>query len=408
VRILMLSPFAPYPPEDGGRQRIFEIARRLALRHDVRLLTLAGEHDAAHVAALRACGISVTGIPHRVSAAVRLARAVRDGSSVYAARYRSPGLARSVRYELATGRWDVVQCEFAYMAQYRPGSQEHGLAWVLDQHNVEHRLNAALMATAQGPRGRAYRLYARREHAKRRQEEIAACGRVDAVLAVSEHDAEVLRGLAPCSRVEVVPNGVDLERVRPAALAERAPGAVFVGKMDYRPNVDGVRWFCRLVLPRVRERLRGFSFTIVGADPVPSVRALERLDGVTVTGRVADPLPYLRKSTAAVVPLRAGSGTRLKILEALAAGCPVVSTTIGAEGLAVRDGTHLLLADDPEAFAGGVLSLALSEPLRRSLADAGRRLVESRYGWDSAVASLEDVYERLVRQAPDSKPAVAL
>jgi glycosyltransferase involved in cell wall biosynthesis len=162
------------------------------------------------------------------------------------------------------------------------------------------------------------------------------------------------------------------------------------------------------VLPRVRERLRGFSFTIVGADPVPSVRALERLDGVTVTGRVADPLPYLRKSTAAVVPLRAGSGTRLKILEALAAGCPVVSTTIGAEGLAVRDGTHLLLADDPEAFAGGVLSLALSEPLRRSLADAGRRLVESRYGWDSAVASLEDVYERLVRQAPDSKPAVAL
>jgi polysaccharide biosynthesis protein PslH len=200
-----------------------------------------------------------------------------------------------------------------------------------------------------------------------------------------------------------VPNGVDLERVRPVAVAERAPGAVFVGKMDYRPNVDAVRWFCQQVLPRVRERLPGFSFTIVGAEPVPAVRALERLGNVMVTGRVADPLPYLRRPTSAVAPLRAGSGTRLKILEALAAGCPVVSTTIAAEGLAVRDGEHLLLADAPEAFASRLLSLALSEPLRRSLAVAGRRLVESRYGWDSAVAVLEDVYERVVR-----KPAVAV
>jgi sugar transferase (PEP-CTERM/EpsH1 system associated) len=404
----MLSPFVPYPPEDGGRQRIFEIARRLAPRHDLHLVTLAREQEAARVAALRESGLWVTAIPHRDCAGVHWGRAARDRSSFYAARYHSPALARSLESQLASSSWDVVQYEFAYMAQYRPGSRQPGPAWVLDQHNVEHCLSATLVSTARGVRGRAYGLYASREHAKRRREEIAVCRRVDAVLAVSEHDAGLLRRLAPESRVEVVPNGVDLERVRPLAAAEPAPGAVFVGKMDYRPNVDAVLWFCEQVLPNVREQLPEFSFTIVGAEPVSAVRALERLRGVTVTGRVPDPLPYLRAATSAVAPLRSGSGTRLKILEALAVGCPVVSTAKGAEGLDVEDDRHLLLADDPDVFASQIVSLASSQARRRSLADAGRELVERRYGWDSVVDSLEGVYERLSRRASGTTRAVAI
>jgi glycosyltransferase involved in cell wall biosynthesis len=223
---------------------------------------------------------------------------------------------------------------------------------------------------------------------------------MDHVVTVSDVDRRIVEELAPGTATTVVPNGVDVVRVRPPVLdgrgAGRRPTAVFVGKMDYRPNVDGARWFTEEVLPLVRQRVPSFALTIVGRDPTPEVQALSGQDGVHVTGRVQSTTPFLHEASLAVVPLRAGSGSRLKVLEALAAGTPVVSTSLGVEGLQVDAGRHLLVADGAPAFAAAVADL-LADPDRRArMAREGRRLVEERYGWREAVRTLASVHERTV------------
>jgi polysaccharide biosynthesis protein PslH len=210
-----------------------------------------------------------------------------------------------------------------------------------------------------------------------------------------------VRELAPGVPTTVVPNGVDLDRVRPPGSQPTPPersGAVFVGKMDYRPNVDAVEWFVGEVLPRIRIELPEFDLTVVGAPVAPAVRALGRSPWVRVTGPVADPLPFLHRAAVAVVPVRARSGSRLKVLEALAAGTPVVSTPAGAEGLDVTDGEHLLLARDAAAFATAVVGLCRDGGRRDRLAGAGRQRVEARYGWGPAVEALRAVHERVVAE----------
>jgi glycosyltransferase involved in cell wall biosynthesis len=167
--------------------------------------------------------------------------------------------------------------------------------------------------------------------------------------------------------------------------------------MDYRPNVRAALWFCTEILPTIRRTRAECAISIVGAQPTPAIRALERLPGVTVTGPVADTRPYVTAAAVTVVPIRAGSGTRLKILEALALGRAVVSTTAGCEGIDVVDGEHLLVADEPDLFARYVVRLLGDAAERARLGAAGRRLVEARYGWDAAVAAVDTVFAAVAR-----------
>jgi glycosyltransferase involved in cell wall biosynthesis len=282
------------------------------------------------------------------------------------------------------------------MAVYRRSA---GVPWVLDAQNVEFRISASLAGAATGFRTIAYRAYSRREARRRRSEEIAAWGRMDHVTAVSDVDRAIIEDLAPGTVTTVVPNCVDGERLRPSPRpSDGRPSGIFVGKMDYRPNVDAVRWFSEEILPRVRARVPRFELMIVGKDPAPVVRALNGRDGVRVTGWVPDTAPLLHDASLAVVPLRAGSGSRLKVLEALAAGTPVVSTSLGVEGLDVEPDRHVVVADDAAAFADAVVDL-LADPERRArLAREGRRLVEDRYRWPQAVRALVAVHEGVVER----------
>jgi glycosyltransferase involved in cell wall biosynthesis len=169
--------------------------------------------------------------------------------------------------------------------------------------------------------------------------------------------------------------------------------------MDYPPNIDAAAWFCEAILPAVRARLPGFEFRIVGRDPTPQVRALARRPGVVVTGEVPEIAPHLADCLALVVPLRAGGGTRLKILEALALGRPVVATPLGAEGLGLADGETVLLAETAAQFADRLAALAGSPALRERLARQGRALVEARYDWRHCLSGLDRLYERLLNGA---------
>jgi glycosyltransferase involved in cell wall biosynthesis len=218
----------------------------------------------------------------------------------------------------------------------------------------------------------------------------------DCCLAVSEDERRELIGANPKLSVEVVPNGVDTVEHQLLPDEANSPAVIFVGNMDYRPNVDAVTFFCRDILPRIRSSFPDLEMWIVGLNPRDEVKQLEGR-GVHVTGRVDDVQPYYQRSTVCVVPLRAGGGTRLKILESMALGRPVVSTTVGCEGLDITDGEHLFVADSPELFAEKTIRLLKEDRLRYGMSERARQLVERRYDWGAIANRLLDIYTSVAK-----------
>ena len=383
---------------------MYEFIKGLSARCRVDVLTLVDANDAARngVAELRASGFNVVGVAHdRQANPATFLRALRTRRSLYGTLFASKAFADTLRARLESEQYDIVQCEFPYTAQYAPRRRTRGRpVWVLDAHNVEFRLNATIAGISSGARGAIYRAYASRERRLRREEELDACRRMDRVITVSRADAAVLGSVLPSLSPAIVPNGVDVSRFTPSDVPEeaRSPSAVFVGRMDYRPNVDAVHWFCSEILPLVQRVVPAFTFTICGTNPVPSVRKLDRLEGVEVTGRVADPRPYLDRAAVAVTPIRAGSGTRLKILEALAMGRPVVATTLASEGLETVAGKHLMIANQAADFADQIVHLLENQAERRRLGQAGREFVERRHDWKTVVSMLEEVYAEMLAE----------
>jgi glycosyltransferase involved in cell wall biosynthesis len=207
-----------------------------------------------------------------------------------------------------------------------------------------------------------------------------------------------LRDVAPNAPITVIPNGVDLEAYGRFKGAPVRVDLLFTGKMDFRPNIDAALWFGRHVLPLIQKQRPQTSFAIVGQRPHPRLDVLRDMPGVTVTGYVDDVRPYLAGATVYVAPLRVGGGTRLKLLEAMVMGLAIVSTTVGAEGFPVVNGQELILADEPEQFAGEVLNL-LENPARRNrLGSTGRTFAEANYGWEALTPQLEKVYETGLKQ----------
>ena len=390
MKALVVSPFVPYPPRDGGRIRMHALLSRLAARHDVELLTLAGPDEThAAVDSLEDIGIRVATVPHSPNRIRAMGGAIASRTSLYAQLYRSKALEAAVADRVGRGAVDVVQCEFSLLGGYVPARPRSGPPWIVAAHNLEFRL-----AGAAPGRGVVNRLYARREAGKRRTEELGAFRRADHVVAVSEVDAASIRRFVPEASVSVVPNGVDVDAHRPSGRAEasRDPSAVFVGKMDFRPNVDAAQWFCHAILPRVREARPDFRFTVCGGPVASSVQRLGDDPSVRITGTVAETDTHVDDAAVVVVPLRAGSGTRLKILEAFALGRPVVSTTIGCEGLDVEPGRHLLVADGAAEMGDAIVELLADPQRRRALGEAGRQLAEERYDWARSAEGLESAW----------------
>jgi len=384
---------------------VYEVIKGLSARHDVSVLAMGKPTPESReaIAELRRQDLDVRDVPVPTRSRSEVAfSAWRARRSMYGCLYWSTAFASALDATLRRDAFDIVQCEFAYLGAYAPPRPRNGgPRWVLDAHNVEFRLNETLAQTAEGISGLIYRAYSEREARLRRREEIEACLRVDRVVTVSASDREILLSEAPGLAVDIVPNGIDLNRFVTSGASEpaRPASAVFVGKMDYRPNIDAVLWFCREILPLVRNRIPEFTFTICGGHPVDAVLELRRIDGVLVTGRVPDTRPFLDGAALVVVPLRAGSGTRLKVLEAMAMARPVVSTPFGVEGLNVVPGEHFVEAGSAEEFAGRVLQLLGDPGFRERLGRAGRGLVETFYGWPSIVSSLTRVYSELL-EAP--------
>jgi len=290
--------------------------------------------------------------------------------------------------------YDVIHVDSIHMIRYAEVAVRHSgpdTRIIYNWHNIESEALFRYSAAVRSLPRRWYATLTASKLAKLEQEILkSAFGHV----VCSEREREELRKLAPSSHIAVVENGVDTETFLQAE-ASGANKLVFVGLMDYYPNIEAATSFVQRIWPQIRERLPGLSLWIVGANPAPSVLELAHFPGVTVTGTVPDVRPYYRDALAAIVPLRTGGGTRLKILEAMAMTVPVISTPLGAEGLAVTPGENILFAepDDAAAWARNLVSLAESEGERKRLSQAALELVRTRYDWGFLGRKLWETYE---------------
>jgi glycosyltransferase involved in cell wall biosynthesis len=294
----------------------------------------------------------------------------REPAAVVENRQRVRGLADHLG---ALGRFDLVCVEHDRLGPLIRHRRPEKARWTLTLHNLPSERRRHELALAGSRRQRW--LY-RRELADARRFEAAMVDAYDLVVVPSDADAAVLG-----DDVVVVPNGVDLARFRPTPLPSQ-PVVVFTGTLSWGPNIDGLTWFCRQVLPLVQAQVPDVRLDVVGREPLPEVERLARLAGVHLHADVATVVPWLEAARVAVVPLRIGSGTRLKALEAMAAGRPVVGTTVGLDGLAIDPGVHAVVADEPSSFAAAVVDLLVNDGMAGRVAAAGADHARTRFAWD--------------------------
>ncbi len=399
MRILFLTPQLPYPPQKGTALRNWGLISGLAERHQVSLLSFQAPGQAPRPAPLlsQVCArVETVPQPER-ALGDRLRDMLATRQPDMALRLASESYARRLTGWLAREHFDVVHVEGIELAPYldvieaaRPRP-----FIIFDDHNCEYLLQKRACLTdlripARWP-GAAYSLVQWRRLLRYEAE---TCRRADRVLAVSEADAVALRELIPALDVIVVPNGIDTRAYRPETPISKSqiPKLVFTGTMDFRPNVDAVLWFAREVLPLVQAEVAEARFVVVGQRPHTRLDELRDDPAITLTGWVEDTRPYIAEAAVYVAPLRMGGGTRLKLLEAMAMGKPVVATRLGAEGYPVTHGRELLLADTPADFAAAVVGLLRAPGKRVELGRAGRAFVEERYDWRVIVPQVEAVY----------------
>jgi glycosyltransferase involved in cell wall biosynthesis len=387
MKILWVKSDFLHPTTRGGQIRTLETLKRLHANHEVHYLAYATDEEgpsrageyASYVYPIRRA------IPTRRSIRFlfQLARSFFSRTPLALSRYMSEEMRAGIEKLRRTQNFDAVVCDFLTPAPNFDALSD----CVLFQHNVETLI---WRRHAQHAKNALARWYLQRQadlmfEAERRYSQDAGH-----IVSVSEVDADVMREMFGVTNVTATKTGVDVDYFswQPA---DRVADLVFVGSMDWLPNIDGVEYFLEEVLPLIRSDRPDCSVAVVGRAPSQKLRALAESSGVKVTGTVPDVRPYLWGSKVSIVPLRIGGGTRLKIYEAMAAGIPVVSTSIGAEGLDVRHGENILLADEPQSFADSCLTLLEREDERRRFASAGADLISARFSWQTVTNQFESV-----------------
>jgi glycosyltransferase involved in cell wall biosynthesis len=400
MRILWVKMGGLWPATTGGRVRSLNTISELARRHQVSVITTHGQGDdpPGLQQQLAHCE-RVVSIPYAVPKRGSVPFAAAVASSWFSHypvdlwKWRVRAVQDEVQKTLATGTVDLCIADFLFAAANVP--MPGNVPVLLFEHNVEYLIWQRLADLETSSWKRA--LF-EMEWRKLRACEADACRRAALTIAVSDDDRDRLAEMSPGSRVVSIPTGVNTRYFTPRPGAEHPARLVFSGSMDWHPNEDAVCYFADTILPRVRAEFPEVSFTIIGRNPGARVRELASQPGITITGTIDDVRPSIAEGSVYVVPLRAGSGTRIKIFEALAMGKAVVSTTVGAEGLALESGRHFLAADTPHDFAHAVIRLLRDPARRQALGDTGRALVETNYSWATVSRQFEARCEEVVAE----------
>jgi len=414
VKTLFVAPQVPVPPVTGGTQRTYHLLKGVAGVGAVTFVTATpGGRPTPETDVIRDLGCQVELFPQESLAWARMqARSPLVRRISTASKYLHPVASASVgatASRVASAliadlcRRDSYDLVWVERLSAFPLVPELPGRVVFDFHDVEHvRLARKLRTTPRGWKSLGESL----EYVKLRRYELARARAPREVAVCSAGEAALFPG---AGRVWIIPNGVSVSTDLPALMRSdhTEPTLLFVGTMSYPPNVDAAAFFCRDVLPLIRRQVPDVRVLLVGHEPPAEIRRFHDGTTVIVTGSVPSVQPYLAEASVAIVPLRFGGGTRIKILEALAHGRPVVSTTVGAEGLDLEDGKHLLLGDAPERFAEQCVRLLRDRELRRTLIHAGWTRVKRDYDWPSIERLVGDVALAGARMSPNPTPVGA-
>ena len=395
MRVLQLAPRVCWPLDTGAKLRNYHLAR--VLSRDARVTLLAFGNSSS--AELRDVYDEVITVPRGSGYSLgKLLRGAVGRTPLPLLNYMSQEMTDGVARLFTENEFDVVQVESIHLMNYlrRIRASSKRALVICDWHNIESEL---MQRYSEQEKSAPRRAYGRRTARLMKDFEQRALSEFDAHIAVSERDAEALRRINPSAKVFVIENGVDSSYYASAGSGSPTRNRiVFVGSMDYHANVEGAVKFARQVWPAVHRQKPGLVFTIVGKDPAPAVRELSSINGVEVTGSVADVRPYYCEAIAAVVPLNVGGGSRLKISEAMAAGVPVVSTTLGAEGLDITNGQNILIADQADELVDTIVRLTDDERLQNQIASAGKELIAGQYDWSRLGKKLFGCYQQLLAE----------
>jgi polysaccharide biosynthesis protein PslH len=394
VKVLLLTQVLPYPPDSGPKVKTWNVLKYLARNHEVTLVSFIRGDQSAEVRHLKKYCSAIHTVPMS-------REAWRDGWFMIQSlvtrhpylmvRDERTAMHQMIKQVTTQTQFDIVHADQLNMAQY--AERVMGAAKILDAHNALWLLYKRLWETmTPGPKkwllGRDWRLL--------KQYEGEICRRFDGLLTVSKEDKGALQEAAAQSLdATVIPIAIDTDEVVKVHRSAEADHILHIGTMFWPPNIDGILWFLHEIFPIIRARRPKTSFDLVGAKPPPEIMAFNRNgSGVNVTGYVVDPTSYYESTGVMIVPLRAGGGMRVKILNALAQGFPIVSTTLGCEGIDVEVGRHLLVADTAESFAEATLGLLENKKLAHELGHNGRQLIQSTYDYRAACRPLETLYQQ--------------
>jgi sugar transferase (PEP-CTERM/EpsH1 system associated) len=402
-KILILTPQTPFPPDQGAPIRNYNFIKYLGNsgKYAITLLSFARQDEdkaaqqIARTELAKYCQrVELVPHPNPRSKVKRLVTLALNRKPDLALRLASAEFAEQLRRLVQEERPEVILCEALELAPFvMELAVEHHAKLVLDEHNAEYLLQYRAYESDRrtGIRRWPAAAYSFVQAARLRRYESAALGFFDAAIAVSEGDKAALEKLGKAKRVEVIPNGIDLSEYSPSEdITEISERLVFTGSMDFRPNVDAVTWFGREVWPLIRREKPTATFYIVGRRPSPAVQSLSSLPGITVTGKVPDARPHVREAALYIVPMRMGGGVRFKVLEALALGKAVLTTSMGADGINLTPGIHAEVADSAEDFAAAAIALLNDQNRRRELAEKGRRFVAQNFDWDKITPLLDE------------------
>jgi glycosyltransferase involved in cell wall biosynthesis len=394
MKVLWISPKLPYPPESGDKLRQFNLIRHLSSGVDISLIAfaLAKEEEVQSKHMEQYCGKVRTFFSPNPSYVERIRSILTTGKPYYVSRYQDLAVAAYIIDEIETFQPDLVQIEHTYMAEYlRKIPPDLERPSILTKHNIDADLALQNYRLADSS---VRKVFWWLEWKKMALYEPYVDNLFSSVVVMSEVDkAEILRRKKPPSVVNVVENGVDTVKLQPFAPVYD-PVMLFIGALDYLPNQDAANYLCREIFPLIKKSFQNAGILLVGRKPSPEILGLAS-EAVEVWGDVPEVEPFYRRASIAVVPLRAGSGSRLKILEAMALGRPVVSTTKGAEGLEIEAGKDFLAADDPAAFAESIKMLFNEPGLYQNISSHARKTVEEKYDWSEAARKMSAIYDRL-------------
>ena len=427
-KILFLTQVLPYPPHSGAKIRAYYVLRQLARQHEVTLLSFVREDDrAGAVEHLEGFCEAVHTVPMQRSLLRNVRAALKaglTGQSGIIVRDEIPEMHRALHSLLAAHAFDAIHADQTSMAQYALYAQHLNtktfnrphIPMILDAHNALYRIPERMARHEPNP---LKRWIFQREARVLARYEVKTYGHFDHVVFVIDIDrdeilqrtiytaqaagsskathASKLASSRPHLTTSVIPICVDIDDKPLVARRDRLLTVTHLGTMFWPPNVEGVLWFAREVFPRVLAQVPEAHFVVVGKDPPQDVQDLMlQVRNVQVTGYVPDPEPYLAETAAFIVPLRAGGGMRVKIIDAWSWGLPIVSTSIGAEGIDIEEGKNILIGDTPEALAEAVVQVLKEPALGEQLREQGRAWVEERYHWRNVYTAWEDVYAELI------------